>query len=49
VRTARRAAEELFAILGRRLDEATAGQPGGPVLRLTDDFAAEPVWEQDSP
>ncbi len=46
VRTARRAAEELFALLARRLDEATAGQPRGPVLRLTDEFAADPVWEQ---
>src|SRR2546426_1119730 len=46
LRTARRAADELFAILARRLEEATAGQLGGPVLRLTDDFAADPVWGQ---
>ncbi len=46
LRAARRAADELFAILGRRLEEATAGQRGGPVLRLTDDFAADPVWGQ---
>src|SRR2546425_8863132 len=46
LRTARRAADELFAILARRLEEATAGQLGGPGLRLTDDFAADPVWGQ---
>ena len=40
---ARRAADTLFILLGTRLD-AAAGQ--GPVLRLTDAFAADPVWPQ---
>jgi ATP-dependent DNA helicase DinG len=38
---ARRGAEELFTLLGRRLD----AEPGAaPVLRLRDDFAADAVW-----
>jgi ATP-dependent DNA helicase DinG len=40
---ARRAADTLFMLLGTHLD-AAAGQ--GPVLRLTDAFAADPVWDQ---
>jgi ATP-dependent DNA helicase DinG len=39
----RRAADALFAALGRRLD-AALGQ--GPVLRLTDAFADDPVWAE---
>jgi ATP-dependent DNA helicase DinG len=46
LRSARRAAEELFAMLGRRLDDAVAGHPGGHVWRLTDEFAADPVWAE---
>jgi len=38
-----RAADTLFTLLGIHLD-AAAGQ--GPVLRLTDAFAADPVWPQ---
>jgi ATP-dependent DNA helicase DinG len=38
---ARRAADTLFMLLGGRLDTA-AGQ--GPVLRLTEAFADDPVW-----
>jgi ATP-dependent DNA helicase DinG len=38
---ARRAADELFALLGRRLE----AEPGpAPVLRLGDAFAADPIW-----
>jgi len=40
---ARRAADTLFVLLGVHLD-SVAGQ--GPVLRLTDAFAADPVWGQ---
>jgi ATP-dependent DNA helicase DinG len=40
---ARRAADTLFVLLGAHLD-GVAGQ--GPVLRLTDAFAADPVWGQ---
>ena len=40
---ARRAADTLFILLGAHLD-GVAGQ--GPVLRLTDAFAADPVWGQ---
>ena len=40
---ARRGADTLFTLLGRRLD----GEPGSmPVLRLTDDFARDDVWAQ---
>jgi ATP-dependent DNA helicase DinG len=46
LRTARRSAEELFARLTGRLarEETTAAAP--PVLRLTDAFAADPVWSE---
>jgi len=37
---ARRAADTLFTLLGGRLDAAAAH---GPVLRLTDAFADDPV------
>ena len=38
---ARRSADELFALLARRLDS----EPGpAPVLRLTDEFGGDPVW-----
>src|SRR3989449_9739964 len=40
---ARRGAEEVFALLARRLE----GEPGAmspPVLRLRGDFAADPGW-----
>ena len=40
---ARRGAEEVFALLARRL-EAEPGAMSPPVLRLRDDFAADPVW-----
>jgi ATP-dependent DNA helicase DinG len=51
---ARRAADEVFTLLARRLDSepstpppGAAGLPGPsatPVLRLTDEFAADAVW-----
>jgi ATP-dependent DNA helicase DinG len=41
LRSARRAAEELFGILGRRLDASK-----DPVLRLTDEFAGDAVWQE---
>jgi ATP-dependent DNA helicase DinG len=46
LRTARRSAEELFARLTGRLarEETSAASP--PVLRLTDAFAADPVWSE---
>ena len=40
---ARRAADTLFTLLGGRLDAAAAH---GPVLRLTDAFADDPVWPE---
>src|SRR2546422_11518397 len=40
---ARRGAEEVFALLARRL-EAEPGAMSPPVLRLRDDFAAGPGW-----
>jgi len=40
--SARRAADELFALLDRRL----AASEGGPVLRFTEDFARDAVWEE---
>ncbi len=40
---ARRAADTLFTLLGGRLDVAAAH---GPVLRLTDAFADDPVWPE---
>ena len=40
---ARRGAEEVFALLARRL-EAEPGAMSPPVLRLRDDFATDPVW-----
>ena len=44
---ARRSSEELFAVLGRRLELAEAGGGvGGPVLRLTDAFADDPAWAE---
>jgi len=40
---ARRAADDLFARLARRLD----GEPGpAPVLRLSDEFLSDAVWEE---
>src|SRR5207247_1342695 len=39
---ARRGAEELFGRLARRLE----AEPATPVLRLTDAFAADPVWPE---
>ena len=40
---ARRAADDLFARLARRLD----GEPGpAPVLRLTDEFLSDAVWDE---
>src|SRR2546430_4143417 len=40
---ARRAADDVFARLARRLD----GEPGpAPVLRLRDEFLADVVWDQ---
>jgi ATP-dependent DNA helicase DinG len=42
---ARRAAEELFGRLARRLD-AEPALGGAPVLRLTDAFAADDVWRE---
>jgi ATP-dependent DNA helicase DinG len=40
---ARRAADAVFALLGRRLD----GEPGAtPVLRLRDEFADDGVWQE---
>jgi ATP-dependent DNA helicase DinG len=41
---ARRAAEQLFSVLDRRLDGPDAVAGAGPVLRLTDAFEADPVW-----
>ncbi len=41
---ARRAAEQLFSVLDRRLDDPDAVAGGAPVLRLTDAFEADPVW-----
>ena len=39
LRSARRGAEELFALLSRRLDQET-------ILRLTEAFADDPVWTE---
>src|SRR5258708_36285040 len=40
---ARRAADDLFARLARRLD----GEPGpAPVLRLSDEFLSDAVWDE---
>ena len=51
LRGARRAAEDLFAHLARRLDEGRAegkeeAKAPAPVLRLTDDFEQDPVWNE---
>jgi ATP-dependent DNA helicase DinG len=43
--SARRAAEELFGRLARRL-EAEPAMGGAPVLRLTDAFATDDVWRE---
>jgi ATP-dependent DNA helicase DinG len=46
LRGARRAAEDLFAQLGRRLERETTGPGGPPVLRLTDAFRQDAVWSE---
>lgn len=45
LRAARRWSEEVFALLGRRLEREPAG-PSGPMLRLTDAFAEDTVWPE---
>ena len=45
LRAARRSSEELFGLLGRRLDREPTGQ-SGPMLRLTDGFAEDAVWTE---
>jgi ATP-dependent DNA helicase DinG len=45
LRAARRWSEELFALLGRRLEREPAGQ-SGPMLRLTEVFAEDAVWPE---
>ena len=44
LRAARRAAEDLFTLLGRRLEREDGST--APVLRLTEQFAADPVWSE---